>query len=346
MSDLILYETEDGRTRLQLKLEGGTAWLTQQQMAELFETSKQNVSLHIKNVFEERELLPEAVVKDSLTTAADGKRYQTNFYNLDVVLAIGYRVRSPRGTQFRRWATTTLREYVVKGFAMDDERLKDPAGLDYFDELLERVRDIRASEQRFYGKIRDLFALSSDYRKDDADAHVFFAEVQNKLLHAVTGSTAAELVLERSNADQPNMGLQSWKGTKVRKGDVTTGKNYLTAEEIGKLNRLVTIFLDQAALRVQGGRRPHAGLLAEERRPVHRLQRPACSRKPRLRQCGEGEAGGGDPLRSLRPATSGGGSGRLPRRAGGAEADRFRAEEASREELTASSRGRGGFTAR
>lgn len=253
MSDLILYETEDGRTRLQLKLEGGTAWLTQQQMAELFETSKQNVSLHIKNVFEEGELLPEAVVKDSLTTAADGKRYQTNFYNLDVVLAIGYRVRSPRGTQFRRWATTTLREYVVKGFAMDDERLKDPAGLDYFDELLERVRDIRASEQRFYGKIRDLFALSSDYRKDDADAHVFFAEVQNKLLHAVTGSTAAELVLERSNADQPNMGLQSWKGTKVRKGDVTTGKNYLTAEEIGKLNRLVTIFLDQAALRVQGG---------------------------------------------------------------------------------------------
>ena len=251
MSELILYTSADGRTRLDLRVDGQTAWLTQLEIAELFQTTKQNVSLHAKNIFKDGELIEDSVVKDSLTTAADGKRYRTRLYNLDLILAIGYRVRSPRGVQFRQWASTHLKEYLVKGFVMDDERLKNPGGWDYFDELLARIREIRASEKRFYQKIRDLFALSTDYRSDDRDAQMFFAEVQNKLLYAVTRQTAAEIVVARADPDAPNMALTNWSGSRVRKQDVIIAKNYLTADEIDTLNRLVVIFLEQAELRAR-----------------------------------------------------------------------------------------------
>lgn len=251
MSEMILYRTDDGRTEIQLRIEGNTVWLTQLEIAELFATTKQNVSLHIQNVLKESELREDSVVKESLTTAADGKNYRTKRYRLEMILAVGYRVKSPRGTQFRQWATANLSEYLVKGFVMNDERLKNPGGWDYFDELLARIREIRASEKRFYQKVRDLFALSSDYRTDDRDAPVFFAEVQNKLLYAVTRKTAAEIVVERADPGAPNMALTSWKGGRVRKGDVVVAKNYLSAEEVDTLNRLVVIFLEQAELRVR-----------------------------------------------------------------------------------------------
>jgi hypothetical protein len=251
MSELILYTTDDGRTQLHLRVEGDSIWLSQLEIAELFQTTKQNVSLHTKNIFEDGELRLDSVVKESLTTAADGKNYRTKLYNLELILAIGYRVRSPRGVQFRQWASTHLKEFLLKGFVMDDERLKNPGGWDYFDELLERIRDIRASEKRFYQKVRDLFALSSDYRARERETSIFFAEVQNKLIYAVTGYTAAELVLKRSDPEQPNMALTSWKGSRVRKQDVIIAKNYLTADEMDSLNRLVVIFLEQAELRVK-----------------------------------------------------------------------------------------------
>jgi hypothetical protein len=251
MSELILYTTDDGRTQLHLRVEGDSIWLSQLEIAELFQTTKQNVSLHAKNIFEDGELRQESVVKESLTTAADGKNYRTRLYNLDLILAIGYRVRSSRGVQFRQWASTHLKEFLLKGFVMDDERLKNPGGWDYFDELLERIRDIRASEKRFYQKVRDLFALSSDYQARERETAQFFAEVQNKLLYATTGHTAAELILKRSDPDQPNMALTSWSGSRVRKQDVIVAKNYLTADEIDTLNRLVVIFLEQAELRVK-----------------------------------------------------------------------------------------------
>lgn len=249
--ELVLYRREDGRSEVHLRVEGDTAWLTQAEMAELFDTTKQNISLHVRNILKEEELSESAVVKENLTTAADGKSYRVKWYSLPMILAVGYRVRSPRGTQFRQWATAHLEEYLVKGFVMDDERLKEPGGWDYFDELLARIRDIRASEKRFYQKVRDLFALSSDYRTDDSDAQLFFAEVQNKLLYAVTGHTAAELVVDRADPNEPNMALTSWKGARVRKHDVTVAKNYLAADEIDTLNRLVVIFLDQAELRAK-----------------------------------------------------------------------------------------------
>ncbi len=251
MSHLVLYTSDDGETRLQLRLEGDTVWLTQLEIAELFQTTKQNVSLHAKNIFQDEELSENSVVKESLTTAADGKKYRTKLYNLDLILAIGYRVRSPRGTQFRKWATTHLKELLIKGFVMDDERLKDPVGWDYFDELLARIRDIRASEKRFYQKVRDLFALSCDYEVREKETQLFFAEVQNKLLYATTEHTASELILARANPDEPNMALTSWKGSRVRKADIVVAKNYLTADEIDTLNRLVVIFLEQAELRVK-----------------------------------------------------------------------------------------------
>ncbi|GHE20871.1 virulence RhuM family protein [Halomonas urumqiensis] len=250
-SELILYQTEDGRTAIHLRAEEGTVWLTQAEIADLFATTKQNVSLHARNILKDGELSPDSVVKESLTTAADGKRYKVKWYSLPMILAIGYRVRSPRGTQFRQWATANLSEYLIKGFVMDDERLKEPGGWDYFDELLARIRDIRASEKRFYQKVRDLFALSSDYRADDRDAQLFFAEVQNKFLYAVTEQTAAEVVVNRADAGAPNMALTTWKGARVRKQDVTVAKNYLTADEIDTLNRLVVIFLEQAELRAK-----------------------------------------------------------------------------------------------
>ena len=252
MSGLILYTTEDGTSRIQLRADGQTVWLTQLEMAELFAATKQNISLHLKNLFEDGELVEDAVVKESLTTAADGKRYQTKLYKLDAILAVGYRVRSPRGVQFRRWASTVLTEYLRKGFVLDDQRLKNPDGrADYFDEMLARIRDIRASEKRFYQKVRDLFALSVDYDKTDRATQTFFATVQNLLLYAVTRQTAAELITARANADDPHFGLRAWSGGRVRKQDILIAKNYLSEDEIDTLNRLVVIFLETAELRAK-----------------------------------------------------------------------------------------------
>jgi hypothetical protein len=246
---MILYQTEDGSTRLEVKLENETVWLTQQQMADLFQSSKQNVGQHLKNIFQEEELTENSVVKNFFTTAADGKGYRTNFYNLDVVIAVGYRVKSQRGTQFRQWATQRLSEYIIKGFTLDDERLKNPPGpgaTDYFNGLLERIRDIRASERRMYLRVREIFALAADYQPEDQETQVFFQIIQNKLHFATSGKTAPELIAERADADKPNMGLTTWKGGIVRKGDVTIAKNYLNEEEITSLNRVVTMFLDFA----------------------------------------------------------------------------------------------------
>ena len=255
MSDLVLYTTEDGRSQIKLRAQEQTVWLTQLEMAELFDATKQNISLHLKNIFEDGELDANSVVKESLTTAADGKRYQTLLYNLDAILAVGYRVRSPRGVQFRRWASTVLKEYLAKGFVMDDERLKNPDGRpDYFDEMLVRIRDIRASEKRFYQKVRDLFTLSSDYDKTDKATQVFFAMVQNLLIFAVTQKTAAELIVARADPADPHFGLLAWKGWptgRVRKADIVVAKNYLTEDEIDTLNRLVVIFLETAELRAK-----------------------------------------------------------------------------------------------
>jgi hypothetical protein len=250
-SEILFYQGEDGRSRISVRLDGGTVWLTQVLLAELFQTTKQNISLHIQNIFEEGELDPSATVKQYLTVQTEGIRQvrrAIDHYNLDVILAVGYRVRSHRGTQFRRWATERLSEYVVKGFVLDDERLKEgrALGTDYFDELLERIREIRASEKRFYQKIRDLYALSVDYDPTAAATKEFFQIVQNKLHWAITGRTAAELIAERASAGKPNMGLTTWKGVKVRRGDVTVAKNYLDEEEIRQLNRIVTMYLDYA----------------------------------------------------------------------------------------------------
>jgi hypothetical protein len=240
--ELILYTAEDGSATIQLRAEGGTVWLTQLEMATLFDTSKQNISLHIKNILSEGELSP-AVVKEYLTTASDGKNYKTKTYSLDMILAVGYRVRSPRGTQFRQWATTHLRDYLVKGFVLDDARLKDPGGWDYFDELLARIRDIRASEKRFYQKIRDIYATAVDYDSKSEAAQLFFKKVQNKMLWAVTGHTAPELIAGRADPALPNMGLTTWAGGHVRKQDVTVAKNYLSREEIEALDRIVVMYV-------------------------------------------------------------------------------------------------------
>ncbi len=258
-SEIMLYQTEDGTTRLSVRLEDETVWLPQAMMAELYQTTKQNISLHVRNILSEGELEEESVVKDSLTTAADGKRYRTMFYSLPMIIAVGYRVRSHRGTQFRRWATERLSEYVVKGFTMDDERLKEvrTLGTDYFDELLERIRDIRASEKRFYQKVRDIYKLAIDYDAKAEQTKEFFQIVQNKLHWAITGRTAAEIISERADAAKPNMGLTAWKGAKVRKADVTVAKNYLGRDEVQSLNRIVTMYLDYAESQ------------AERRQPLH-----------------------------------------------------------------------------
>lgn len=251
-SEIILYQTDDGRTRLQVRLENETVWLTQAQMAELFQTTVPNVSMHIRNLFAEGELRKESVLKDFLTTAADGKNYQVAHYNLDVIISVGYRVKSQRGTQFRIWATQRLREYIVKGFTLDDDRLKGRDRLaDYFDELLARIREIRASEKRVYQRIREIFALASDYREGEEETQTFFATMQNKMHYAATGLTAAEIVRRRADAEKPNMGLTSWTGGRVLKRDVATAKNYLDEKEIDTLNRIVVMFLDQAEFRAQ-----------------------------------------------------------------------------------------------
>ena len=252
-SNIIIYNTIDGKASVALYAKDGRIWLNQVQMAELFATSKQTVSYHISNILKDNELDKNSVVKEFLTTASDGKQYNVIFYSLEMILAVGYRVKGKRGTQFRQWATRHLSEYLIKGFTMDDERLKNPDGRpDYFDELLERIRDIRASEKRFYQKLRDLFALSSDYETREKATQMFFAETQNKLLYAVTNQTASEIIVNRANENKPNMGLTTWKGSIVRKGDIIIAKNYLNEEEIDMLNRLVNLFLESAELRVKG----------------------------------------------------------------------------------------------
>lgn len=251
-NSIIIYNTDDGVAKVSLYANGGTVWLTQSQMAELFQSSKQNISQHLNRCFKEGELEKDSVIKFFFTTAADGKNYNTAFYNLDAILAVGFRVRSPRGTEFRRWANTTLREYLQKGFLIDDERLKNADGRpDYFDELLARIRDIRASEKRFYQKLRDLFALSIDYDKTEKETQRFFSDIQNKLIYGVTGKTAADLIYDRADAAAANMALTSWKGSRVRREDIYTAKNYLTSDEIDTLNRIVSVFLESAELRAK-----------------------------------------------------------------------------------------------
>ena len=250
--NIIIYKSDDGKVKISLFAKDGSVWLNQNQLADLFDTSVPNISMHISNILKDNELSPNSVIKNYLTTACDGKNYEVTFYSLDMILAIGFRVRSKRGVQFRQWANQYLKEFMVKGFVMDDERLKNPDGRpDYFDELLARIRDIRASEKRFYQKIRDLFMLSSDYDKTDKATQMFYAQTQNKILYAITGQTAAELIVSRANASQNNMALTSWEGNIVRKGDIYIAKNYLTDNEIDSLNRFVMVFLESAELRAK-----------------------------------------------------------------------------------------------
>lgn len=253
MNELILYTSEDGKTRLDLRVEGETIWLTQLEMAELFQRSKKTISEHIGNIFSENELQESSVVRNFRTTATDGKSYDVAHYNLEAILAVGFRVKSPRGTQFRQWANTQLKEYLVKGFVMNDERLKNPGGWDYFDELLERIRDIRSSERRFYQKVLDIYATSVDYTPDAAHSQRFFSMVQNKMHWATHGQTAAEVIADRSNADQPFMGLQTTRTPGVvRKDDVGVAKNYLTEDELQVLNRIVNLYIEYAELQALG----------------------------------------------------------------------------------------------
>ena len=250
-SELIFYQVEGGKTRVEVRLQDETVWLTQAGMAELYQTTPQNITLHLKAIYAEGELGEQATCKECLQVQKEGGRQISRtrkFYDLSAILAVGYRVRSARGTQFRRWATERLNEYLVKGFTMDDERLKDGVniGSDYFDEMLERIRDIRSSEKRFYQKIRDIYKLAVDYDPKAEETLEFFSIVQNKLHFAVFGKTAAELIYGRADAQKPNMGLTSWKGPKVRAGDVTIAKNYLNGEEMEGLNRIVTMYLDFA----------------------------------------------------------------------------------------------------
>lgn len=259
--ELILYRSQDGSARIQLRAVDGSVWLSQAQMAELFDTSKQNISLHLKNIFADNELDEAAVVKDYLTTAADGKGYSTRHYRLEAVLAVGYRVRSPRGVQFRQWATTHLRAYLVKGFAMDDERLKQAGGGDYFDELLARIRDIRSSEKVFWRQVLDIYATSVDYDPSAEASQRFFATVQNKMHWAAHGHTAAEIIHGRADAARPNMGLTSWagadRGKPPMRADAGIAKNYLRQDELEPLNRIVTAYLEFAELQAMN-RRPMA----------------------------------------------------------------------------------------
>jgi hypothetical protein len=261
-SEIVFYQDEDGRSRIQVRLEEGTVWLSQRLLAELYQVAVPTINEHLANLFDDGELAPEATIRKFRIVQSEGNREVSRLvdhYNLDAILAVGYRVRSLRGTQFRRWATERLREYLVKGFVMDDERLKAGPGFgpDYFDELLERIRDIRASEKRFYQKIRDLYALSIDYAANADETKQFFQIVQNKLHWAISGHTAAELIAERADASKPNMGLTTWTGSKVRKADVTVAKNYLNEDESRQLNRVVTMYLDYAEEQ------------AERRRPLY-----------------------------------------------------------------------------
>lgn len=252
--EFLLYETEDGRTRVECRFVDDTLWLSQAGMAELFQTTPQNITLHLKGLYAEGEIISEATCKHDLQVRSEGGRQVrrlVKFYNLDAILAVGYRVRSQRGTQFRRWATERLREYLVKGFTLDDERLKNPpvagsAVPDRFDELLERIRDIRASERRMYLRVREIFAMAADYSPSLPETSQFFQVIQNKLHFTVTGKTAAELIAQRANSGLPNMGLTTWKSGSVQKADVKVAKNYLNEQEVSELNRIVTMWLDYA----------------------------------------------------------------------------------------------------
>jgi hypothetical protein len=251
-SSLILYQTEDGQTRVQCRFEDRNVWLTQALLAELFQKDVRTINEHLVNIFAEGELQREATIRKFRIVRLEGRRQvarEVEHYSLEAILAVGYRVRSPRGTQFRQWATARLSEYLVKGFVLDDERLKNPPGPgvpDYFDELLERIRDIRASERRMYLRVREILSLAADYAPDEAQTQTAFQIIQNKLHFAATGKTAPELIAERADATRPNMGLTTWKGGAVRRGDVTVAKNYLREDEITELNRIVIMFLDFA----------------------------------------------------------------------------------------------------
>ena len=241
-SQFLIYQTEDGRLKIDVRFEGETVWLTQKGMAELFQKDVRTISEHIKSIFEEGELQPESVLRKFRITATDGKSYETQHYNLDVIISVGYRVHSLRGTQFRIWATQQLREFIVKGFVLDDERLKNPdQPFDYFEELLRRIQDIRTSERRFYQKITDIYATSVDYDPTTEESIAFFKTVQNKLHWAVTGMTAAELIHSRADSTKPYMSLTTWRGAKLRKQDVGIAKNYLSEEELLTLNNLLTL---------------------------------------------------------------------------------------------------------
>jgi hypothetical protein len=253
-SEIILYQTEDGSTRVQCRFENETVWLTQAQMADLFQRERSVITKHIRNIFEEGELVEEAVCANYARTAADGKTYHTAAYNLDVIISVGYRVKSLRGTQFRIWTTQRLREYIVKGFTMDDERLKELGGGAYFDELLERIRDIRSSEKVFWRKVLDIYATSADYDPRAEASQLFFATVQNKMHWAAHGQTAAEVMAARADAAKPNMGLVTWPGSRPRKIDVAVAKNYLNEQELGDLNLIVSLYLDFAELQARSRR--------------------------------------------------------------------------------------------
>ncbi|WP_261850151.1 virulence RhuM family protein [Pectobacterium araliae] len=249
--EFIMFTSQDGKIRIECRFENDTLWLSQAMIGELYGKAKSTISEHIKNIFEDGELDENSVVRFYRTTASDEKNYQVQYFNLSLVLAVGYRVRSTRGTQFRQWATQTLQEYLIKGFVMDDERLKNPpvgpsVVPDYFGEMLERIRDIRASERRVYLRVREIFALAADYQPSLKETTLFFQTIQNKLHFACTGKTAAELIHQRADASLPHMGLTSFKGDEVRKGDVTVAKNYLNKSEVDELNRVVNMWLDFA----------------------------------------------------------------------------------------------------
>ena len=254
-SEVIFYQTPDGKTRLDVQIEGETVWLTQDQMSELFQTDRTSITKHLKNIFDTEELDQTITCAKFAQVLPDGRTYQIQHYNLDVIISVGYRVNSIKGTQFRIWATQRLREYIVKGFALDDERLKEGGRkATYFDELLERIRDIRASERNFYQKVTDIYTTSIDYSKDEKITQEFFATVQNKMHYAVHGHTAAEVIATRANSKQPQMGLTSFKGSKIHASDVTIAKNYLAEPEIKQLNLIVSLYLDFAELQATNER--------------------------------------------------------------------------------------------
>ena len=258
MTEILLYTTDNKQVKVEMLIEGETIWLPQGRIAEVFSTTKQNIGQHFKNIFSERELDENTVVKDFFTTASDGKKYKTKHYNLDAIISVGYRVNSTQATQFRIWATSILQEYIIKGFAMDDERLKNPHqpfGKDYFDEQLERIRDVRSSERRFYQKITDIYAqCSADYDPKSEETKNFYATVQNTLHFAMVGQTASEIIYDRVDSEKENMGLTSWKNSpkgKIRKADVSIAKNYLVSDELDMYNRIVTMYLDFAELQAK-----------------------------------------------------------------------------------------------